>query len=1537
MKKLLIIALLSIVIQLNLIESSDLKIDCNLVKNNDVKDSIICNLNTKNLTNKYKYKFLKNASYANSISFTNALPFEVDSKTSNLVWLNKYQPQAIRWSEVCPSNYLVSTYQQNINLCLNPTCDLTGICTIKYEQINQVTNKSSTLTINLKDNINSELNDNKPMFSTDLRFINITFDLESFDEFSNNEILLIESTDKLDPYRSKINRIRNEFDFDLIKFDEQSENDNDQDESSASFLYKKYCRTTLSHKLDPFSIRYDIESEKLYIKYRFNRNDFKLNQQHSCFLYRLSIKRPQQLINTLSSSIVLVNLFDNRFDKPVFDFQVYNFTVDENSPLNSLIGKVNAVYLNRDDPSSINQIKYKIVPFDANFDIDQILDSDESLLNNRLQIKVDSKTGILSQKSNIDREKHILTGIMDYEKASPSLVNYMSKSKLSNKQSADMGLIKFNIEASYESMTYGYSKVNIFIRDVNDNPPIAKIRPLANYVRSNLNKQSSLQSSSNEITNLYVTENTAINQILAYVGVNDPDAGENGTIKSIDLTLINYRKPSNQTLKQREMKYEQLKKFHHSISPLKNRNDFGYEKITCLLQQYDKQVKLTSFQFQQQQQQQPQIPFKLNKINDKLYTIQLITKLDFKNYESYSVEMRIQDNGTRPQLESKTRINLNVLDQNDNYPIFLNLRNKIKIIENKYDNDAVLKEDSEKLEWPIIFKANAIDLDDDYNGLIKYSLLNNPFLIDNFTSVEEAKILLESTFSLNKDTGDLKLLRSINSENLYKNQIDLIIMAIDQSDTQKLNKTIKVTIEIIDVNNNQPIFDSEKYSFKFNFDQIRLNNQLEWSNYKQIASTIYLTDLDSFETNSKEFINENLSKASSIIKTAFLNDIMTDSAQIIKPKFLFNDKKCFKTFNVNLIDASSNSYILNSLIFYVELDEQSNKLYTNRVTCKMSIWLDLNKFKLSVFNETNKININFDLQLEDFGLKNETFKNKAGDMISKSNFNIELNNNPSENDALIFQKSYNKTNDNKYLIEQSELDLFDAQKLNKDSNTYIVLNEFEIQTECEIKSINKLDRYLNDSNKFETIDSMEKIKLIKSSNELNKYKIVYEKNDKSFIMKKILGVYLIDLYLISNSNVKTLKKIEMILYNNNKRNLTHSSGITMLNEYNKEFDSFLMNDNQLISKSNSDNSMIDSSFIQFQNLLFGTSNNNNNQDEASFLFSQNGLLNGLFLNNRSTFIQIIIISLIISVTVLATLICCIILLIKRNCSKSSNNHKKGNKKSSSNKSTKKTINVVDDESITTGSSESKKFDDLNNSNEENGGFITRIIQMDEANEKKILRLGLDNPKEKVNRYLDGLNGYEKQVIIVSAEQNPSSSSSSPTSSSSIVDSKKNLIIPVDMYDNKSSFKYSSNNNVNKNDKLSTTSSSCISDEGCYGSSDFSSESNNKLVSANKNLKSILINSNSNNNSNRNQPPISIPQSIRQQKNYCINNLTRFEKIYNNKNDLDLSLNNENKISSSTFKSGIKSSTVNSPAISLNSNLNQQNNVQVITSISGSYV
>lgn len=125
---------------------------------------------------------------------------------------------------------------------------------------------------------------------------------------------------------------------------------------------------------------------------------------------------------------------------------------------------------------------------------------------------------------------------------------------------------------------------------------------------------------------------------------------------------------------------------------------------------------------------------------------------------------------------------------------------------------------------------------------------------------------------------------------------------------------------------------------------------------------------------------------------------------------------------------------------------------------------------------------------------------------------------------------------------------------------------------------------------------------------------------------------------------------------------------------------------------------------------------------------------------------------------------------------------------------------------------------------------------------------------KVNQYLDGL---ESVVVSYHGVKQPSSSSSES--------SVNNLIIPVNPLQVPQPA--SQKQPLTSVCTLSTTSSSCISDEGCYGSSDFSSERDGHLRQLmQQQFKSAKIYSNT-------TPKIC-------QQNYYINNLSRFEKIYN---------------------------------------------------------
>jgi hypothetical protein len=397
---------------------------CDLVNSDESK---ICNLT---LADQKTYKLMQNIDQSQ-------IPFELSP--NGLVWLNKQQPTSTRWSKLCPSNSLVHSYAQILNLCSNYlTCDQSGVCVIKFAAEN------SSLALNLKDNLNKDTE--KPGFASDLSFVNVTFDLETSNT-DDLELVLLESTSKLDSSRSKPHRVVNEFKLELIKA-------TDNEESSQ--LYEKYCsRMSADTQLvaqSPFAVRFDKEFEKLYI--RLTNASIEPKQQ-TCYLYNLVVKRPGQVeLLEQSRSLVLVNLNDNRYDHPIFDYQVYNFTVYENSPLNTVIGQVNAIYLSKFNEKNTNDIKYRIVPF-VSFDGS---DSDEASSN--LPVRINQISGLLAQKLNIDREKYLTHGENGGSQASTQMFLFPSeKSARKSATSSNDGLIKLNIESSYMSMSYGYCKL----------------------------------------------------------------------------------------------------------------------------------------------------------------------------------------------------------------------------------------------------------------------------------------------------------------------------------------------------------------------------------------------------------------------------------------------------------------------------------------------------------------------------------------------------------------------------------------------------------------------------------------------------------------------------------------------------------------------------------------------------------------------------------------------------------------------------------------------------------------------------------------------------------------------------------------------------------------------------------------------------------------------------------------------------------------------------------------------------------------------
>lgn len=162
--------------------------------------------------------------------------------------------------------------------------------------------------------------------------------------------------------------------------------------------------------------------------------------------------------------------------------------------------------------------------------------------------------------------------------------------------------------------------------------------------------------------------------------------------------------------------------------------------------------------------------------------LQLICPLDRESKEFYILNITVYDLGT-PQTSAWKFVAVNVMDVNDNPPVFDQPRYVIHVLENT-------EMDS------IIFTARAMDLDLDASGSVQYSLLTSTDM-----------------FRIDEMTGEVTVMGRLDRETSPRH--DLQIEARDQA---KLGPVLFSTIDLVvvlqDVNDNPPKFVPKVYKVK---------------------------------------------------------------------------------------------------------------------------------------------------------------------------------------------------------------------------------------------------------------------------------------------------------------------------------------------------------------------------------------------------------------------------------------------------------------------------------------------------------------------------------------------------------------------------------------------------------------------------------------------------------------------------------------------------------------------------------------------------
>ncbi|XP_072256730.1 protocadherin gamma-B1-like isoform X17 [Pyxicephalus adspersus] len=171
------------------------------------------------------------------------------------------------------------------------------------------------------------------------------------------------------------------------------------------------------------------------------------------------------------------------------------------------------------------------------------------------------------------------------------------------------------------------------------------------------------------------------------------------------------------------------------------------------------------------------LPFQLIPSSSTYYKLVTAASMDRERNAMYNITILCEDSGS-PSLSNNKTLQVNISDVNDNPPVFETGNYIVYIAENNQPGTS-------------IHHVHALDLDQDVNGKIAYSILNS--------NIEE--IPVSSYVSMNSMTGILYAQRSFDYEQLREFQFQ--VMAKD-SGSPPLSSNVSVRICIMDKNDNAP-------------------------------------------------------------------------------------------------------------------------------------------------------------------------------------------------------------------------------------------------------------------------------------------------------------------------------------------------------------------------------------------------------------------------------------------------------------------------------------------------------------------------------------------------------------------------------------------------------------------------------------------------------------------------------------------------------------------------------------------------------------
>ncbi|XP_060248873.1 cadherin EGF LAG seven-pass G-type receptor 2 isoform X3 [Meriones unguiculatus] len=167
--------------------------------------------------------------------------------------------------------------------------------------------------------------------------------------------------------------------------------------------------------------------------------------------------------------------------------------------------------------------------------------------------------------------------------------------------------------------------------------------------------------------------------------------------------------------------------------------------------------------------------------------LDVVSPLDYETTKEYTLRIRAQDGGRPPLSNVSGLVTVQVLDINDNAPIFVSTPFQATVLE------------SVPLGY-LVLHVQAIDADAGDNARLEYSL---------------AGVGHDFPFTINNGTGWISVAAELDRE-----EVDFYSFGVEARDhgTPALTASASVSVTILDVNDNNPAFTQPEYTVRLNED-----------------------------------------------------------------------------------------------------------------------------------------------------------------------------------------------------------------------------------------------------------------------------------------------------------------------------------------------------------------------------------------------------------------------------------------------------------------------------------------------------------------------------------------------------------------------------------------------------------------------------------------------------------------------------------------------------------------------------------------------